>query len=53
MKITVQLADKKVVYEDIDSLFIPFSNNPILVHKDGSTTPLIHKNSMVSIKAED
>ena len=52
MKITINLNDKKVVYDDIDSLFIPFDNEPVLVHKEGETFPFTDKKNIISIKVE-
>jgi len=53
MRATIKLSDKKVVYDDVDSLFIPFDNEPILIHKNGDTFPITDKTNISYIKVED
>jgi len=51
MKAIIKLTDKKVVYDDIDTLFIPFDDNPVLIHKGCETFPH-NKRQILSIKVE-
>jgi len=54
MKVTVQLSDKTLVYTDVDSFFFSFADieKPILIHAKGETTPLPHRDLIVSLKVE-
>jgi len=52
MKVTINLIDKKVVYDNIDSLFIPFDKEPVLIHKEGETSAFKSTGNIVSIKVE-
>ena len=51
MKINLKLIDKKVVYDNIDALFISFDSTLVLIHKGGETFP-IEKQNITSIKVE-
>ena len=51
MKLTLEFGDKRVVHDNVDSLFFSFSEVHLLVHKNGETFPIELK-QLKSIKAE-
>jgi len=51
MRVSIKMADKKVVYDNVNTLFIPFDDSPVLIHEAGDTFP-VEKLNISSIKVE-